>query len=309
MERYKLTDFEMIKEIKRLKKEKNAIILAHNYQIAEVQDIADFVGDSFGLSRIAYESEATTIVFCGVHFMAESAKILSPEKKVILPVKEAGCPMADMITGEALREFKTKNPGVPVVCYVNTSAEVKAECDICCTSSNAVNVVNSLDSDRILFVPDQNLGNYVAKQVPEKEIVLFRGFCIVHHRVDAEEVDDIRRRLPNVRILSHPECQPEVINKSDFVGSTSQILREAKESSDTEFIIGTEIGMLHALKKQNPTKKFHILSSALVCENMKKTRLKDVYQALKSDKNEITLDEDLRIRAKKSLERMLAIKE
>jgi len=169
--------------------------------------------------------------------------------------------------------------------------------------------VNSLDSKKILFVPDQNLGNYVAKQVPEKEIMLFRGFCIVHHRVEEEEVDDIRKRLPNVRILAHPECKPEVINKSDFVGSTSQILKEAKESKETEFIIGTEIGMLHALQKQNPEKKFHILSPALVCENMKKTTLKDVYEALKHDKNEITLDENLRIRAKQSLERMLKIKE
>ncbi|MCD5414950.1 MAG: quinolinate synthase NadA [Clostridiales bacterium] len=309
MERYEVTDFEMIKEIKRLKIEKNAIILAHNYQVSEVQDIADFVGDSFGLSKIAYESKATTIVFCGVHFMAESAKILSPEKKVLLPVKKAGCPMADMITGESIRNFKADNHGVPVVCYVNTSAEVKAESDICCTSSNAVNVVNSLDSDRILFVPDQNLGNYVARQVPEKEIILFRGFCIVHHRVEIEEVDEIRRKLPDVRILAHPECQPEVLEKSDFVGSTSQILKEAKKSSDMEFIIGTEIGMLHVLQKENPEKKFHILSLALVCENMKKTSLKDVYEAIKGDKYEMTLDESLRIRAKKSLERMLEIKE
>ncbi|MGV8145979.1 MAG: quinolinate synthase NadA [Alkaliphilus sp.] len=303
-----MTDFEMIKEIKRLKKVKNTIILAHNYQASEVQDIADFVGDSFGLSRIAYESEANTIVFCGVHFMAESAKILSPEKKVLLPVKEAGCPMADMITGESLRKFKADNPGVPVVCYVNTSAEVKAESDICCTSSNAVNVVNSLNSDKILFVPDQNLGNYVAGQVPEKKIILFRGFCIVHHRVEVEEVDNIRRRMPNVRILAHPECQPEVIKKADFVGSTSQILKEANESKDTEFIIGTEIGMLHALQKENSEKKFHILSPALVCENMKKTSLRDVYEAIKYDKNEIIVEENLRIKAKQSLERMLSVK-
>ncbi|RKD26914.1 quinolinate synthetase [Caminicella sporogenes DSM 14501] len=298
---------EMVNEINRLRKEKNAVILAHNYQIPEVQDIADFVGDSLALSRKAAETDADIIVFCGVHFMAESAKILSPDKKVLLPVLDAGCPMADMIDAKQLKLFKEEYPNIPIVCYVNTSAEVKAESDICCTSSNAVKVVKSLDSNKILFIPDQNLGSYIAKQVPEKEIILWEGFCITHHRVSSQEVDIVREHRGNIKILVHPECNSEVVKKADFVGSTSQIIEYVNKSDDKKFVIGTEMGILHSLRKQNPEKKFHLLSPSLVCFNMKKTSLEDVYRALRDEINEINIEESVIKAARKSLERMLKI--
>lgn len=297
----------MVEKIAKLKKEKNAIILAHNYQIPEVQDIADYVGDSLGLSKKAAETDANIIVFCGVHFMAESAKILSPNKKVLLPVLDAGCPMADMIDGEQLKSFKKEYPDIPVVCYVNSSAEVKSVSDICCTSSNAVKVVKSIESDKILFVPDQNLGNYISKQVPEKEIIPWKGFCITHHRVIPDEIDKVKSTLGKIKILVHPECRPSLVEKADFVGSTSQIIEFVRESKDKEFVIGTEMGILHTLKKENPEKKFYLLSPSLICFNMKKTSLKDVYIALKDEKNEIVVDEEIREKAYKSLEKMLSI--
>jgi len=297
----------MVEKIAKLKKEKNAIILAHNYQIPEVQDIADYVGDSLGLSKKAAETDANIIVFCGVHFMAESAKILSPNKKVLLPVLDAGCPMADMIDGEQLKSFKKEYPDIPVVCYVNSSAEVKSISDICCTSSNAVKVVKSIESDKILFVPDQNLGNYISKQVPEKEIIPWKGFCITHHRVIPDEIDKVKSTLGKIKILVHPECRPSLVEKADFVGSTSQIIEFVRESKDKEFVIGTEMGILHTLKKENPEKKFYLLSPSLICFNMKKTSLKDVYIALKDEKNEIVVDEEIREKAYKSLEKMLSI--
>ena len=297
----------IIEEIIKLKKEKNAVILAHNYQIGDIQDIADFVGDSFKLSQVASSTEAEVIVFCGVHFMAESAKILSPEKKVLLPVIDAGCPMADMITAERLIDFKKKYPGVPVVCYVNSSAEVKGESDICCTSSNAVKVVRSLDSDKVIFVPDRNLGNYVAKMVPEKEIICWEGFCRVHNDVQTEEIANIRTQYPGVKILIHPECRPDVVREADFVGSTSQIIEYVSNSGDSKFIIGTEEGILHTLKKENPEKDFIMLSSRLLCEDMKKTKLLDLYNSIKEEKYEIILDKEVMEKAHKSLDRMLAI--
>ncbi|WP_432662128.1 quinolinate synthase NadA [Wukongibacter baidiensis] len=297
----------IIGEIKKLKEEKNAVILAHNYQIPEIQDIADYVGDSLGLSRKAAETEADIIVFCGVHFMAESAKLLSPNKKVLLPVLDAGCPMADMIDAEQLKVFKKEYPDVSVVCYVNSSAEVKAESDICITSSNALKIVKSLENDKILFVPDQNLGNYISKMVPEKEIISWEGFCITHHRVRPSEVDMVRKHKGETKILVHPECTPAVVQKADFVGSTSQIIEYVRNSDDKEFVIGTEMGILHTLRKENPKKKFHLLSPALVCYNMKKTSLEDVYKALKDEKNEIDVEKTVRDRAYKSLEKMLEL--
>lgn len=298
---------EMINEINILKREKRAIILAHNYQRPEVQDVADFVGDSLELSRKAANTDADLIVFCGVHFMAESAKIFSPDKKVLLPVYDAGCPMADMIDVEQLRSLKKDHPNVPVVCYVNSSAEVKAESDICCTSANALKVVQSIDSDKVLFVPDQNLGSYVAKQIPEKEIICWEGFCITHKRVRANELDMVRERRGKVKILVHPECCPEVVEKADFVGSTSQIIKYVNNSEEKEFVIGTEVGVFHSLKNQNPDKEFYLLSPALTCVNMKKTKLEDVYRALKDEMYEIKVEKEIISAAKNSIERMLRI--
>lgn len=296
---------EMINEIQRLKKQKNAIILAHNYQIPEIQDIADIVGDSLKLSQEAAKTQADIIVFSGVHFMAESAKILSPDKKVLLPVYDAGCPMADMIDAEQLREFKKEHPGTPVVCYVNSSAEVKAESDICCTSSNAVKIVREMQADKILFVPDQNLGDYIAKQVPNKEIISWEGFCITHHRVKASEVAAARAHHPDALVLAHPECSPDVVERADFVGSTSAIINFANKSDNKLFIIGTEMGVLHILRKENPEKSFYLLSPGLTCYNMKKTSLPDIYKALLNEQYEITIDEAVRQKALGCLQRML----
>lgn len=298
----------LAEEIRRLKKERNAIILAHNYQVPEVQDVADIVGDSFALSRHAAETDSDVIVFCGVHFMAESAKILSPDKTVLLPVRDAGCPMADMVTAPKLREMKARYPDAAVVCYVNSSAEVKAESDVCCTSSNALKVVESLENKQVIFVPDKNLGSYIASKVKNKEIILWKGFCITHKRVKVEEVQKIRQLHPNAKILMHPECEPEVQKLADFLGSTSAIIKYAGEIPEKDIIIGTEEGILHLLKKQNPDKNFYLLSMGLICTNMKKTRLEDVHSALLNMQHEIHVDEDIRIKALKSLERMLKIK-
>ncbi|NLK75972.1 MAG: quinolinate synthase NadA [Clostridiales bacterium] len=295
----------MVNEIKRLKREKRAIILAHNYQMPEVQDIADFVGDSLELSKKAAATNADIIIFCGVHFMAESAKVFSPDKKVLLPVYDAGCPMADMIDADQLRELKKQYPNIPVVCYINSSAEVKAESDICCTSANAVKVVKSLDSDKVLFIPDQNLGSYVANQIPDKEIINWEGYCITHHRVKCDELDEVKKNWNKIKILVHPECKADVVEKADFVGSTSQIINYVNKSDEKEFVIGTEMGVLHSLKKENPDKEFYLLSPSLICHNMKKTRLKDVYRALKDEVYEIKVEKEIMAVAKEALEKML----
>lgn len=296
---------ELVSEIIKLKKEKDALILAHNYQIPEIQDLADYVGDSLLLSKLAAETEKKVIVFCGVHFMAESAKILSPDKKVYLPVIDAGCPMADMITGEALREYKENNPDRLIVTYVNSSADVKANSDICCTSSNALQIIESLESDKILFAPDKNLGSYIAAQVPNKDIELWNGFCITHERVNTDEVASIRSRKPGIELLVHPECNPSIVSLADFVGSTSNIIEYVRSSDDKEFIIGTEMGILHSLRKAAPGKKFHLLSPSLICYNMKKTSLEDVYNVLKNEVNEINVDEVIRKKAYTSLKKMI----
>ena len=298
---------ELAENIAILKKQRNAVIVAHNYQIDEVQEIADIVGDSFALSRFCASSAYDVIVFCGVHFMAESAKLLSPEKTVLLPEKDAGCPMADMVTAEALREAKLQHPGAAVVCYINSTAEVKAECDICCTSSNALNVIRSLEQKDILFVPDCNLGSYVAKQVPEKNIILWKGFCATHHRIKKEDVIKVRELHPDALLLVHPECRPEVVELADYVGSTKQIIDYASASDVSKFIIGTEMGVLYKLKKDNPGKQFYLLSTGLVCPNMKKTSLKSVYEALRDMKNNIELDETVAEKARIPLDRMLQI--
>lgn len=299
---------ELIAEIKRLKKEKNAVIVAHSYQLDEIQELADLVGDSYALSAYcAKQTDADVIVFCGVHFMAESAKILSPNKTVLLPEVTAGCPMADMVTPEALREAKKQHPNATVVCYINSTAAVKAECDVCCTSSNAVKIVKALDTEEILFVPDKNLSRYVATQVPEKTIHLWEGFCPSHNAMTEEDVKRAKEEHPNAVFLVHPECTPEVCAMADYIGSTKQIIDYVKESRLEEFLIGTELGVMYALETQNPGKKFFPLHTELVCSNMKKTTLESVYLALSENRYEITLDEDVIQRAKGSLENMLQL--
>lgn len=300
---------DLTREIQRLKKERGALIVAHNYQVDEVQDIADAVGDSFYLSRICAESKAPVIVFCGVRFMAESAKILSPEKTVLLPEAAAGCPMADSIAPEDVLRLKREHPGAPAVCYINTSAEVKAECDVCCTSSNAVKIVRSLPQREILFVPDQNLGGYVAAQVPEKHLVLFPGGCVTHNRFGAAEVEAARRQYPDAPVAVHPECRPEVCELADFVGSTSEIIRFCAENGSRRFVIGTEMGILHKLKQDNPGKEFFLLTPRLVCSNMKLTSLGSVYRALSENQNAVEVEESVRMRAAGSLRRMLECNE
>jgi quinolinate synthase len=298
---------ELVREIQKLKQERNAVIVAHNYQTDDVQEIADLVGDSFALSKYCANSTSKVIVFCGVHFMAESAKILAPDKTVLLPESDAGCPMADMVTAEALREEKKRHPGAVVICYINSSAEVKAESDICCTSSNAVAVVKSIKEKDVIFVPDRNLGSYVSKFVPEKNIILWNGFCVTHHKMKLDEVKKIKEIHQDALLLVHPECQPNIVELADFVGSTKQIIDFAGQSKNMKFIIGTEMGVLYKLKKNNPEKVFYLMSNGLVCANMKKTSLKSVFNSLNEMKNNIEIDEDIRLQAKKSLDRMLEI--
>lgn len=298
---------ELKKKIIELKEKRNAVIVAHNYQVDEVQEIADVVGDSFALSKYCASVDIDTIVFCGVHFMAESAKILSPEKTVLLPEIDAGCPMADMVTAEGLIEMRKKHPDAVVVCYINSSAEVKAESDICCTSSNAVDIVKKIKEKDIIFAPDQNLANFVAKQVPDKNIIPWNGFCITHHKIKAEDVVKIKQLYKDSLLLVHPECKPEIVELADFAGSTKQIIDYATESKHEKFIIGTEMGVLFKLKKQNPNKTFYLMSQGLLCPNMKKTSLQSVYNSLNEMKYEIKVDENIRVRAKNALDRMLEL--
>ncbi|MCX7842790.1 MAG: quinolinate synthase NadA [Clostridia bacterium] len=298
---------ELVEKIQELKRQKNAVIVAHSYQIDDVQEIADVVGDSLALSQYCARTDYEVIVFCGVHFMAESAKILSPEKIVLLPELQAGCPMADMITAEDLRKMKEQHPQAAVVCYINSSAEVKAESDICCTSSNAIKIVKSIKEKDIVFVPDMNLGSYAAKMAPEKNIILWEGFCVTHHRIKAAEAQRIKELHPDAVLLVHPECRKEVVELADFVGSTKQITDYASASEHRKFIIGTEMGVMHHLKKDNPDKEFYLLSPGLICPNMKKTSLKSIYDALYEMKNQIEVDEEVRLKARRALDRMLEI--
>jgi quinolinate synthase len=293
-------------EILQLKEDRYAIILAHNYQTAAVQDIADLTGDSLELSRAAATMDGDVVVFCGVDFMAETAAIISPEKTVLLPAHDACCPMADMITADELKLVKSRHPDAAVVCYVNTTAEVKAESDICCTSSNAVKVVNSLKEDQIIFIPDRNLGLYT-QRFTKKEILPWEGFCTVHDRITPDHVREAHDLHPGAIILVHPECRPEVIDLADHVASTSGIIRYVCESPKKEFIIGTEIGILHRLRKECPAKKCYPLSQAAICTNMKKTDLNKVRNSLISLQPRITVPEEIAHRARCAIERMLAV--
>ncbi|ERJ13700.1 quinolinate synthase NadA [Haloplasma contractile] len=297
---------QLVDEIKRLKEEKNAVILAHYYQRAGVQDVADYMGDSLKLSRIAAETDADMIVFCGVHFMAETAKILSPEKTVLLPVAEAGCPMADMVTERKLTAYKEKHPDTLVVCYVNTTAQVKALSDVCVTSSNAEKVIRHYEGEKLLYVPDKNLGTYL-KHKYDLDMEVWPGFCCIHNDVTKEEVEFAKSTYPNAEFIVHPECRMEIVEMADFVGSTKGLLEYVSNSDCQEFIIGTEKGIIHQMELANKDKKFHLLSENLACYDMKLTNLEDVYEALKNEQHVIEVEETIREQALKSLNRMFEL--
>ncbi len=295
---------ELINKINNLKKEKNAVILVHNYQRPEIYEIADFIGDSLGLSKQAAATKADIIVFCGVSFMAETAKILSPQKKVYIPDKTAGCPLADTATVSMMKEMRKEHPKAAIVSYVNTSALVKAESDICCTSMNALKVVNSLKEDEIIFVPDVNLGLYVQTKT-NKKIILWPGHCYVHSAVLVDNVKDAKKQHPDAKVIAHPEAPPEVLALADFICGTGGMIKYSKESDAKEFIIVTEEGMTKRLKREVPDKTFYV--AAGVCFNMKKTTLEKVYDCLINEKNEIELDGEIMEKARTALQRMLDV--
>jgi quinolinate synthase len=293
--------------IRELKREKNAVILAHNYQPPEVQDIADMAGDSLELSRKAVSTSAEVIVFCGVGFMAETAAILNPEKTVLLPRLEAGCPMADMIRPQDVRAIRAEQPDAPVVTYVNSSAAVKAESTICCTSANSIKVVESFkDADTVYMAPDRNLAQYTARYV-SKRILYWDGYCPIHEGLSAEAVRKRKEEYPEALFLAHPECRPEVLDLADVIQSTSGMLRFVAESDRDSFIVGTEAGILHPMRKQNPGKKFHAASKTMVCRDMKRISLEDVRRSLDLLEPRVTVPEDIRVRALEAVERMISI--
>jgi len=295
------------KKINELKKKRNAVILAHNYQLPEVQDVADFHGDSLELSRMAAKTDAEVIVFCGVHFMAETASILCPQKLVIMPDLFAGCPMANMMTVDQLKKLKKEHPLAAVVGYVNTSAEVKAELDVCCTSTNAVAVVNALkDREEIIFVPDKYLADYVSKQTGRK-LISWSGYCPTHVKILPEDIKRERKFHPFAKVMAHPECLPAVVAMADAVLSTSKMCKFAKETEAKEFIVGTEVGLIYRLKQDNPTKEFYPASERAVCPNMKRTTQEKILWALEELKEEVRVSDDIRIRAKKAIDKMLQI--
>jgi quinolinate synthase len=299
-------DAKLIEKITTLKKRRGAVILAHNYQLGEVQDIADFVGDSLELSQNAAKTNAEVIVFCGVHFMAETASILCPDKIVLLPDTHAGCPMADMITAERLKQRKRELPGATVVCYINSSAEVKAESDICCTSANAVRVIESLDAAEILFVPDQYLGHYISTKT-DKKMILWPGFCPTHIRIRPQDITRLRLEYPQAKVIVHPECTAEVIALADEALSTGGMCRFAQQTEAKEIIIGTEIGIIHRLRKENPGKKFIHASEQAVCPNMKLITLEKILWSLEEVTLEVRVPEEIRLKAKTAVDRMLEI--
>ena len=294
-------------QIRELLISRNAVLLAHNYMRDEVQEIADITGDSLGLSIEASKTDADVIVFCGVHFMAESAAILSPEKTVLLPRSDAGCPMADMVSVAGLKALKAEHPGVPVVTYVNSSAEVKACSDICCTSANAIKVVRSLPEDQIIFVPDRNLGHWIAQFLPEKRFIYWEGYCPSHERMTLQQVLRRKEEHPDALFVCHPESVPEVSALADHVCSTSGMYEWCRASAAKKFIIGTEPGILYKLRLESPDKEFIPASEALICPNMKLTSLEDLLASLQTMKPVITVNKDVRLKAKRALERMLAV--
>ncbi len=302
------TENRLTERIQQLKEEKDAIILAHNYQIGEVQDIADFVGDSLQLSIEASKVLNSIIVFCGVHFMAETAKILNPDKMVLLPDSNAGCPMADMITAGQLRELKEKHPGAVVICYVNSTAEVKALSDICCTSSNAIKVVESVPDDKdIIFIPDKYLGSYVQEKTGRK-MIFWNGYCPTHIRINAKQIIELKKKNLDSEVIVHPENTPEVIKVADRVESTGGMLRYMKDSSNKSFIVGTEVGIIHRLKKENPDKEFIPAFAGATCPNMKLTNLEKILWSLEEEETKVEVPEDIAVRAKSAIDRMIALK-
>ena len=294
-------------EIRRLLQERKAVLLAHNYMRDEVQEIADITGDSLQLSMEAAKTDAEVIVFCGVHFMAESAAILSPDKTVLLPRPDAGCPMADMVDVTGLRALKAKHPGVPVVTYVNSTAAVKAESDICCTSANAVSVVRSLDAQQLIFAPDRNLGRWIARFVSDKQFIYWDGYCPTHERMTTEAVLQQKAEHPDALFICHPECAPAISDLADHVCSTSGMYSYCAQSPATKFIVGTEAGILFKLRQDNPDKQFILASPALICPNMKLTALEDILLALQTMQPVVRVDQETRLRAKAALDRMLAV--
>ena len=298
----------MIKEeILKLKKEKNAVILTHCYQPIELDEISDFVGDSFFLSKKAAETNADIVIFAGVYFMAQSAKLLNPSKKVLLPNMSSGCFMSDMIDVTQLKEFKTKYPDIPTVCYINSTAEVKAECDICCTSSNAIQVVKSLNTNKILFLPDTYLGKWIEKQLGNIEVITYNGFCPTHLKIREQDILDSRTKYPNAKILAHPECHTIISEMSDFVGSTKEIMEYASKSSEKEFVIATEKGVLERLKRDCPNKIFHLIRDDLICQNMKWNSLEDILNVLRTESNEITVKEETFEKANSCISKMMNV--
>lgn len=294
-------------EILKLKKEKNAVILGHCYQNIEIDEVADYVGDSLYLSQMAAKTDADIIVFAGVYFMAQTAKIISPNKKVLLPNMQSGCLMADMIDLKQLREFKAQHSEMPVVCYVNSTAEVKSECDICCTSSNAVKIVDSLKAKEIMFVPDTYLGKWVENQLGNVKVNTFTGFCPTHLRIKPEDIDAAREKYPNALVLAHPECHKEVCLRADYVGSTTGIMKYAMESDKKQYVIATEKGVVDRLQRDCKDKEFILIKDNIVCPNMKRNSLEDIYNVLKNETNEITVDEEMAKKALKCIDRMLEV--
>ncbi len=298
---------ELIEKINKLKKEKNAVILAHCYQNVEIDEVADYVGDSLYLSQMAAKTNADIIVFAGVYFMAQTAKILNPTRKVLLPRLESGCRMADMITLEQLREFKSKFPKMSTVCYINSTAEVKSECDICCTSSNAVKIVDSLKADEILFLPDTYLGKWVEAKLGNVKVNTYPGFCPTHMQIRDKDVVAAREKYPNALVLAHPECHQSVTAIADYVGSTTGIMKFAKESDNKQFIIATEKGVVDRLKRDYPEKEFILIKDSVICPNMKWNTLTDIYNALDREEHEITVDEEMAQKALTCIDRMLEV--
>ena len=297
---------ELKERLLQLKKERNAIILAHYYQRDEIQEVADFRGDSLLLAQKAAQTDADVIVFCGVHFMGESAKILAPDKTVIIPDERAGCPMADMVNVDGLRKLKAQHPDATVVTYINSSADVKAETDIVCTSANAVKIVNSVPTNKVIWVPDKNLGDYVSKKT-DKEMILWEGYCNTHDMLTVKDVEEMRAAYPNAQFVVHPECRPEVVKLADFVGSTTAIIKYCRESDCQEFIVGTEDGTGYQLRKDSPNKTFHFATKYLVCPNMKVNNLKKLVRCLENMEPEIYVPPHVADKARQSLERMLQV--
>lgn len=298
---------ELIEKINKLKKEKNAVVLAHCYQNVEIDEVADYVGDSLYLSQMAAKTNADIIVFAGVYFMAQTAKILNPTRKVLLPRLESGCRMADMITLEQLREFKKKFPKMPTVCYINSTAEVKSECDICCTSSNAVKIVDSLNAEEILFLPDTYLGKWVEAKLGNVKVNTYPGFCPTHMQIRDKDVIAAREKYPNALVLAHPECHQSVTAIADYVGSTTGIMKFAKENNNKQFIIATEKGVVDRLKRDYPEKEFILIKDSVICPNMKWNTLTDIYNALDREEHEITVDENMAQKALTCIDRMLEV--